>query len=290
MGIYIKLIRVNNWVKNLIIITPVFFSGQLLKVNEAQIFDFLLTFLCFCFAGSFIYVINDIKDAEKDRLHPTKCKRPIAIGTVSIKTGIYIACFLLLIILALLCFVKWQIVGAIFSYLILNLFYCFGIKNIAILDITSISLGFVLRIIAGGLAFSVPLTHWIIILVFLLMFSIALAKRRDDLLLTGEFNNLFRNSQNGYSLQFIDIAKSISFSVTLVAYIIYSVSDDVISRVGSEYVYITAFPVFLGIMRYLQLSIVYKKSGSPIDLLFKDVFLISMVLSWLLIFTFILYV
>jgi decaprenyl-phosphate phosphoribosyltransferase len=162
-------------------------------------------------------------------------------------------------------------------------------KNIAIIDVTSISLGFVFRILAGGKASNTLTTHWIIILIFLLMFSIALAKRRDDLVLSQRSHEIYRKSQSGYTIRFIDITKTISFTVTLVAYIIYSVSDDVIERIGSNYVYITSLPVFLGILRYIQLAVVYEKSGSPIDLLFKDKFLISIILLWIILFGYIIY-
>lgn len=123
-------------------------------------------------------------------------------------------------------------------------------KNIAVIDVTSISLGFVFRILAGREATNTFTTHWMIILIFLLMFSISLAKRRDDLVL-GQYNNeIYRKAQFGYSILFIDIAKSISFAVTLVSYIIYTVSNEVIDRLGSNFVYITSLPVFLGIISY----------------------------------------
>ena len=172
----------------------------------------------------------------------------------------------------------------------MNLFYCFGMKNFAIIDITSISLGFVFRVYAGAEASNTLTTHWVIILIFLLMFSIALAKRRDDLMLSQNSDSVLRKSQLGYSIEFIDIAKTISFSVTLVSYIIYSVSNDVIERMGSNYIYVTSLPVFLGIMRYIQLTVVYKISGSPVDLLLKDKVLISIILLWFMIFIGIIYV
>ncbi len=287
---YLYLIRINNWIKNLIVILPVFFAGKLFALNENEFMQLLFTFFSFCLSASFIYIINDFIDVEKDRLHPEKRKRPIASGAVSKKGAIVVAIFLILILIFLVFRIKWQISIAVLTYIVMNLFYCFGMKNIAIIDVASISLGFVLRILAGGISTNVVVTHWLIILVFLLMFSVALAKRRDDLILGESNNNNFRKSQSGYSLQFIDTAKSISFAVTLVTYIIYCVSDDVVARLGSQYIYVTSLPVFLGIMRYLQLSIVFKNTGSPVKLLFKDKFLISTIIIWLLIFALIIYV
>lgn len=286
---YIKLIRPNHWIKNLIIISPVFFAGKLLSIGNNELLNLGVTFLAFCLSSSMIYVINDVNDVEKDRVHQKKSKRPIASGEVS-KTEAYIIIAVLAMFTMLISFLTPnQVIYYIVSYIFMNLLYCFGMKNIAIIDVTSISLGFVFRVLAGGEALNILTTHWIIILIFLLMFSIALAKRRDDLVLSQNSNEIYRKSQSGYSIQFIDIAKTISFTVTLVAYIIYSVSNEVIDRIGSNYVYITALPVFLGIIRYIQLTVVHNKSGSPIDLLLKDKMLISIILIWTLIFSFIIY-
>ncbi|PZX61933.1 UbiA prenyltransferase family protein [Hydrotalea sandarakina] len=287
---YIKLIRPNNWIKNFIIILPVFFAGRLLSLGDDAFWNLGFTFIAFCLSSSMIYVINDMKDVEKDRLHPQKSKRPIASGAISKSSAYLIITILALLVLLTFFLLPVKVVYYVLAYIVINLFYCFGMKNFAILDVTSISLGFVFRVLGGGEATNTLTTHWIIILVFLLMFSVALAKRRDDLVLSHGSNEIYRQSQLGYSIQFIDIAKTISFTVTLVAYIIYSVSNDVIERIGSNYVYITSLPVFLGIMRYIQLTVVYKKSGSPVDLVLKDKFLITIILLWIFIFGIIIYV
>jgi decaprenyl-phosphate phosphoribosyltransferase len=287
---YISILRPNNWIKNLVIILPAFFAGSLLSISYNELLNISVTFLAFCLSSSMIYVINDVNDVEKDRAHPKKLKRPIANGDVSKTKAYMIVAVLALFILLTLFLLPNQVIYYIVAYIIMNLFYCFGMKNIAIVDVTSISLGFVFRVMAGGEAANIITTHWIIILIFLLMFSIALAKRRDDLILTEGSNDIYRKSQSGYNIPFIDIAKTISFAVTLVAYIIYSVSDDVMNRLGSNYVFITSLPVFLGIMRYNQLTVVFKNSGSPVDLFFKDKFLIATIVTWVVLFISILYV
>lgn len=289
MNKHIKLIRPNNWVKNLIIILPVFFAGRLISLGYHELINLSFTFLTFCLSSSMIYVINDINDVEKDRIHPKKSKRPIASGEVSTKKAYIIVVILALLILMTFFLLPNHVIYYIIAYIIMNLFYCFGMKNFAIIDVTSISLGFVFRVLAGGEASNTLTTHWIIILIFLLMFSISLAKRRDDLVLSKNSNEVYRKSQSGYTIQYIDIAKTISFTVTLVAYIIYSVSNDVIERMGSNYVYITSLPVFLGVMRYIQLTVVHEKSGSPVDLILKDKLLISILLLWAIIFGVIIY-
>jgi decaprenyl-phosphate phosphoribosyltransferase len=286
---WILLLRISHWIKNAILFLPVFFSSRLLTISSKAFIDLLLAAFVFCLASSLIYILNDWKDRVEDKLHPQKSLRPIAAGTISVKAALLVGAVLLTLVAALSYSLPAPIQISILLYLLLNILYCFFLKNIAILDVTSISLGFVIRLFAGALATGVPLTGWFVILIFLLMFSIALAKRRDDLLLSEKGATLMRQSQAGYSLIYIDIAKSISFSVTLVAYIISTVSEGVVQRMGSPYVYVTSLPVFLGILRYLQLSIVYKRSGSPVELLFRDKFLFVTVLVWLLLFTYILY-
>ena len=284
----LKLIRVHHWVKNVAVFLPVFFAGQILEViSDNRLLELILLFLAFCITSSIIYVINDTIDAEKDRLHPVKKERPIASGFFSKKEGFIIVLALLVIDIILLTQIgdsRWFVL----AYFVLNIAYSFKLKNIAIVDVTCISLGFLLRILAGGVAASIVVSHWMIIIVFLLSISIAFAKRRDDLIIKKE-GEILRKSQVGYSLAFIDAAKGISFSVTLVCYIMYSVSNEVVERIGSEYVYATSLFVFLGIVRYLQISIVRNNSGSPIKVLAKDLFMQLIVLAWIALFSFLIY-
>ena len=285
----LELIRVHHWIKNIAIFLPAFFAGEALNIlSDNRIIELVVLFISFCITSSIIYVINDSVDADKDRLHPTKCNRPIASGFFSKRDGLIIVSVLLIIDLVLFTFLgdsKWFVL----AYFLLNIAYSFKLKNIAIIDVTCISLGFLLRILAGGIAAIVVVSHWMIIIVFLLSISIAFAKRRDDLVIK-KSGEILRKSQAGYSLVFIDTAIGISLSVTLVCYIMYSVSSDVVERIGSEFVYTTSLFVFLGITRYLQISIVQNNSGSPIKVLSKDVFMQLVIISWVLLFSFLIYV
>ncbi|MFM1878154.1 MAG: hypothetical protein RLZZ241_1020 [Bacteroidota bacterium] len=281
----LTLIRVNHWVKNMAVFFPVFFAGKIL--SEAFNAELIYLFISFCITSSTIYVINDYVDIEKDKLHPTKQNRPLASGFFKPLEALVILLILLsvdLLLMLELGHAKWFVIG----YFLLNLAYSFKLKNIAVLDVTCISIGFLLRILAGGVATSVVVSHWMIIIVFLLTISIAFAKRRDDLVIQKE-GELLRNSQKGYSLAFIDVAKGIGFSVTLVCYIMYSVSPEVTQRIGSDYVYATSLFVFLGIIRYLQVSIVQQNAGSPVKVLAKDTFMQFIVLGWVVLFSVLIY-
>lgn len=285
---FAKLIRIHHWIKNLAVFLPVFFAGEILHViHDDRLFQLMILFFSFCLTSSIIYVINDAVDIEKDKIHPTKNNRPLASGYFSVNQAImFIALILIVDILLLLQLgdSKWFVI----SYFVLNVAYSFKLKNIAVLDVTCISIGFLLRILAGGVAAAVLVSHWMIIIVFLLSISIAFAKRRDDIIIKKE-GQVLRKSQNGYSLEFIDVAIGISFSVTLVCYIMYSVSADVVERIGSNYVFATSLFVFLGIIRYLQIAIIDKKSGSPIKVLKKDLFMQLIVIAWIALFSFLIY-
>ncbi len=281
---FFALIRVKHWVKNFFIFLPLIFSGDLASLGHYQIYAL---FVSFCLAASSIYIINDIMDVDHDKAHPQKKQRPIASGFFSVTTA-----FVMFLGMLLLLTTSFFFIGEAFyfvlGYFIMNILYSFKLKQIAIIDVTCISAGFVLRIMAGSVAAGVYLSHWMIIMVFLLTISIAFAKRRDDFMvaLSEEAN---RKSMVGYTIQFLDIAKGISFSVTLVAYIFFTISIEVMERFNSDKLYITSLFVFLGIMRYLQNAIVDKNSGSPVKLLFKDRFLQIILLAWFLTFIFIIY-
>lgn len=287
---YIHLLRPKHWIKNGFMFLPIFFSGQLLSLSILSYFHLTISFVSLCLASSFIYILNDIKDADNDRLHPQKKNRPIASGMVTVFQAYVLMIIILIMLLSSFYFLNNMVIVLIALYTAMNVLYCYILKNVSILDITTISFGFVIRVLVGGCAADIVVTEWLIIMVFLLTFSLGLAKRRDDLILNNDSNYIYRESQKGYTIKFIDVAKSISFSVTLVAYIIFSLFDEVEDSFGSQYVYLTSFPVFIGIIRYLQITIINENSGSPIEILFKDIFMILTILTWLFIYVILLYI
>ena len=281
---FLSLIRVKHWVKNAFVFLPAFFASKAELLFAPQT---ILVFLSFSLAASSIYILNDWVDKEKDRLHPEKKKRPLASGFFNDKQAFIILAFILLLLCTSLFFIKHAHLYVI-GYFIMNIAYSFKLKQISILDVSIISTGFVLRVLAGGAETGVTVSHWMIIMVFLLTVSIAFAKRRDDLVLALDQNKV-RKSLEGYNLQFLDMAKVMGFSITLISYVMYSISDEIIARMESKKVYLTSIFVFIGIMRYLQLSIVFKQSGSPVDILWKDKFMQLIIFFWILSFGIIIY-
>ncbi len=184
-------------------------------------------------------------------------------------------------------FINPNFLCIILIYLTINLGYSLGLKNISILDIMMVASGFLLRTLGGGFIVGVETTNWLLIMVFLGALFIALAKRLDDLLIAEASGNISRKVKN-YNLDFIYSGITMISGVSMVSYIMYTISPDVTGHFG-KHLYFTAIFVVAGILRYLQIALVEKNSGSPTKILLTDRFIISTVLGWILSFYVIIY-
>ena len=290
MKAIVKLIRPQQWIKNFFVFIPLFFAGELL--NGTSVVCGVIAALAFCFAASSVYCFNDIYDAEADRRHPVKHLRPIASGAISIMQAyILMALMLLLCVFMLLLLPEKRLeTGAvILFYYALNLAYCMRLKQYAILDVCIVALGFVLRIFVGGIATGVVLSKWIVLMTFLLTLFLSFAKRRDDVVRMNDTGEAPRKNTIRYNLTFINQAITITASVTLVCYIMYTVSPEITERFHTDKLYLTSVFVLLGLLRYIQLAVVDKRSGDPTKVMLKDLFIQLIVLFWCLSFFIIIY-
>ena len=256
MGI-ITLIRPKHWIKNIFIFIPAFFAGTILSFEN--LFLLILTFFAFSFVASSIYILNDYKDIESDKKHPKKKFRPLASGKVSKRNALMLFFILLIASTALMYSTRIHVLSIIYAYFILNIFYTLVLKRIAIVDIVCISVGFVLRVFAGAFAVDVPVSEWLILMVFLISLLMGFAKRRDDLLIKEESGITLRKSIDGYTKPFIDLSVTMMAGVVIVCYIMYVTHESVISRIGNSYLYLTSIFVIIGILRYLQITFVEEK-------------------------------
>lgn len=278
--------------KKLVHFFPLFFGRHLTDI--LYWLPCIIAFFAYSLAASSIYCFNDIWDVESDKLHPQKCKRPIASGKVSKTTG-YIIALICIALSFIVAFVgigeKWYLLAYIICfYLIMNIAYCVKLKHIALVDVFIIALGFVLRILAGGVVTGIYISQWIVLMTFLLALFLAFAKRRDDVVIYEDTGIKARKNVNRYNLQFMNQAISIIASVTMVCYIMYTVSDEAVARIQTNYLYVTSIFVLAGIMRYLQLTIVDVKSGSPTKVLMHDRFIQTCIIGWIIAFFLILYI
>lgn len=220
----ITLLRPHQWLKNLFIFLPLFFSRHL--VDWEYIYPCIISFVAYCFAASSVYCFNDIWDVASDRLHPKKCKRPIASGKISRKEGYWITliCIMISLLLAILGTIDnhHYLLKILCFYIIVNIAYCIKLKQIAIVDVFIIAIGFVLRIFAGGLVANIYISQWIVLMTFLLALFLAFAKRRDDVVIYEDTGMKVRRNVNRYNLQFMNQALAIIASVTMVCYIMYT--------------------------------------------------------------------
>ena len=283
----IKLLRPQQWIKNMFVFLPLFFDRHFF--DAGYLVPCILMFLAFSMAASGIYCFNDIHDAEADRNHHEKRNRPIASGKVSKATGyiVMLVCFILSA--AIMCFINRAVFLVVGAYVVMNIAYTLWLKHIAIVDVFVIAVGFVLRVLAGGVATGIHLTHWIVLMTFLLALFLAFAKRRDDVMAFENSGVAMRKTANRYNLRFLNTATSIVGSITMVCYIMYTVSPEVVERFGSPYVYLTSIFVLAGIIRYLQIMTVEVKSGDPTRVMLKDRFIQGCVIGWLLAFALIIY-
>jgi decaprenyl-phosphate phosphoribosyltransferase len=284
---YIKLLRPKDWAKNLFLFIPLFFSGSIFVWEHYPLM--LLGFLAFSFLASSIYIINDYRDIEDDKKHPVKSKRPLASGAVSKGSAIIIAILLILIGLGIAYFIEEKFLFVLGIYLVLNLGYSFGLKNIPILDIIIVATGFVLRVKAGAVIANIGLSEWLNIMVFLLALFMAIGKRRDDVLLKLTSGTDMRKAIKGYNLEFLNVVLALVCAVIVVAYFMYTMSGDVLQKMGTYRLYYTCLFVLAGIMRYLQIIFVQAASGSPTKILYRDRFIQITILLWIASFYLIIY-
>ena len=284
----LKILRPHQWVKNTFIFIPLFFGGSLFDMADWT--SSLVAFVAFSFAASAIYSINDIVDVEADKKHPKKCKRPIAAGLVSKRQASLLAIILAIAALALPFLLNnWMLSVVIALYLAMNLCYCIRLKHYAIIDVCLVALGFVMRIVAGGVATDIVLSRWIVMMTFLLTLFLSFAKRRDDVLIMNETGMAPRKNTSRYNLTFINQAITITGGVMLVCYIMYTVSPEVIERFNSPNLYMTSFFVILGLLRYIQLTVVDERSGEPTRLVLSDRLIQLIIAGWIISFSIIIY-
>lgn len=293
MNNILKLIRPHQWLKNVFVLIPMFFGGSLLDPEDIR--ASLLTFLAYSFVASSVYCFNDINDVEADRRHPVKCKRPLASGAVSMGTA-WMLMALMFVLAALMTALLGdrghilKVGGVLLFYYILNICYCAKLKQYAIVDVCIVAFGFVLRVLAGGFATDITLSKWLVLMTFLLTLFLSFAKRRDDVLRMNETGEPPRKNTIRYNLTFINQAITITASVTLVCYIMYTVSPEVVARLGSDLLYLTSVFVLLGLLRYIQITVVDKKSGDPTKIMLRDRFTQLVVMLWALTFLILIYI
>lgn len=276
-----ELIRPKQWVKNLFVFAPILFAGKLMDLP--MLLTNILAFASFCCVSSSVYVLNDIIDVESDRVHKKKRYRPIAAGYVSIKQAKILFVFLIVLTAVLSSMLPVLFLITISAYLVNNLLYSFKIKNVVLLDVFSISIGFILRVIAGAVAIDVSVSSWMIITTIFISLFLGISKRRAELSGPNQDNlEKQRKVLSDYDVVFVDQLNTIAATGTIISYALYTVSEKAVNAFHSDkLIYTTPF-VLYGIFRYLYLLHQKNLGESPTQIVTKDVPIIINSLLWLI--------
>ena len=262
------LLRPAHWAKNVFVLAPLIFAERLTDIPSLK--RSALAFVFFCAASSAVYVINDILDREEDRRHPLKRHRPLAAGTVSVTTAGAVGISLAAGSLAGAIYLGPLVAGATGVYLLLNLLYSVRLKHVVIVDVMVLSLGFVLRVLAGAAAVDVDVSAWLLLCTIFLSLFLAFSKRRHELLLLNDEASGQRPVLSHYSPAFLDQMTNVVTASTVIAYALYCVAPETIDRFGTEALVYTVPFVLFGIFRYLYLIYQTRDPRNPTEAIVRD--------------------
>ncbi len=276
---YIKLIRAKHYIKNLLIYLPLVFNGTFF--NLAKLETATLGFIIFCFISSVVYIINDLKDLEKDKLHPTKCKRPLAAGLISSNQAITVLIVLLLLVACLsLLYFPASAIAYPLLYLVLNIAYSYGLKNQPLIDVTILSSGFLLRIIYGGIINDIKISNWLFLTILAMALFFSLGKRRNEIMQSNGTET--RSVLKRYPIAFLDKSMYMCLTLGNVFYALWSM-DNVTEINYHNFPMIYSFPIVLLITLRYCLLIEGESDGDPIEVVMRDKMLLLLCLLYIIV-------
>lgn len=294
----IRLLRPRQWIKNFAIFPAILFTGQLFEILVLQ--KIILGFITFCFLSSAIYIINDIFDIKKDKLHPFKKYRPLAHGDISIPTGLIIAVILGVASLIISHYVTPAFFILIIVFAILQVAYSMFLKNIALIDILALAAGYILRVYGGEFASGFHISVWLLLTTISISLFIAVGKRRSELALISQHLESkaysTRQALSHYSEKLLDLYLSVFATSTFISYSLFTflenpqgfkisfglfLPDFLPAFFQRKWLMITIIPVVYGIMRYMQVMYEKQKGENPERILIEDKQLLTTVIIWL---------
>ena len=280
-------LRPKQWTKNFFIFAGIFFSMNIF--NFHMVLKTTFAFLIFCLLSGSGYMLNDLTDLEQDRRHPVKSQRPLASGKLKASHSFIALMIFIPFSLAMSYYLSASFFLIALIYLILQLAYSFSLRNIVILDIFAIAFGFVLRVVAGAVVINVEISSWLLICTILLSLFLGLSKRRHELIMLGEKAIAHRKVLKEYSSSLLDQMISVVTGSTIIAYALYTISEETIKRFGTRNLIFTIPFVLYGIFRYLYLMYQRREVGNPEDILVTDKPLLIDIFLWVITVAIILY-
>ena len=284
---WIKLLRLKQWVKNVFVLAPLIFAAEFTK--PASVIKALQAMAVFCIVSSGAYIVNDLKDRQADSLHPTKRNRPLACGRIRPPQA-WAAAFLLLIAGCLWGFsMAGNMIMTVLAYVLIHIAYTFGLKQLAVIDVTCIAVGFVLRVIGGAEAIAVGCSEWLLLCTFLLACFLGFAKRRQEIILLGDEARSHREVLLHYSPEMLDQILTLSAACSILAYALYTISAETRAKFDTQALIYTVPFVYYGFARYFYLIHQEGKGGDPTEVVYTDRPLLLNGIVWALACGFIVY-
>jgi len=272
--------RPEQWIKNFFVFTALLFSKNL--PNPLKGIEAIIGFTIFCMITGCAYMINDLVDLEKDKLHPVKSRRPLASGKLKKDTAVKIVVLVCLTSLFFAFYMNVLFGIIVLAYFLLNIGYSIYLKNIVIIDVVSIAAGFVLRVLGGAVIISVVASQWLILCTILLSLFLGFSKRRHELILLEDSATSHRKVLEHYSPYFLDQMIAVVTASTLICYALYTMSKDTVEKLGTSKLIYTIPFVLYGIFRYLYLVHQKEKGGSPTEIMFTDKPMIINICLWVI--------
>lgn len=272
------LLRPKHWFKNILVFAPLIFA---LRSDTELYARTALTFLALCAASSFVYTVNDLVDAPADRLHPEKKRRPIASGQIKPPLAVLVALILLIISFTLARLLPESVTLVLLGYLALNLAYSFGAKKLVLIDVMIIAIGFVLRVVAGGLTGDIPVSNWILLCTFSGSLFLGFGKRKHENGLLEENSKNHRQVLEHYTHDFLNQLISVTAATTIICYALYTIDSNTVARFHTDKLIYTLPFVVYGIFHYFHLIYNHATGGDPAQIILKDRPAIITALLWL---------
>ncbi len=284
---YLKLLRIKHWLKNGLVLLPLFFGKSIFNLNKIS--SVLIAFIIFSFISSIVYIINDINDIEADRNHPKKKNRPLASGKVSIKNAILVLILLMILSISLIIYLYNKttnifIILIPLLYLILNILYSTKLKHIPIIDVAILVSGFVLRVYYGGIASNIEISSWLYLMIMFGSFYLGFGKRRNEM----KHNNT-RKVLKYYNKEFLDKNMYVSLGLSIISYSLWCVDPLTKLNISSNYLVLT-IPLVMMIFQKYSLIIEGDSDGDPIEVILNDNLLILLIITYVIIMLFIIYI
>jgi 4-hydroxybenzoate polyprenyltransferase len=277
---FLTLMRPQHWIKNTFVLAPLLFSRQFNQGDKCV--SAILAFVSFSLVSSAIYIINDLCDRREDQQHPTKKLRPIASGAVTDGPAALLSMLLIILSLAMAFYLSRTVAMIVLLYAVITIVYSLVLKHLAILDVMTIAAGFVLRILAGSAAVSVPTSHWLVLCTIMISMFLGFTKRRMELLSVDVAAENTRKVLQDYSVAFLDQVISMVTAATIICYALYTVDARTVATFGTHNMLFTVPMVIYGLFRYIYIIYHREEGHDPTATLIRDVPTVINLVIWIM--------